>query len=497
MKILLVDDERDEREGISYLIRKFQYPLEIVQAASGKEALKILGEQKVDILFTDVKMPVMSGLELAEIVRETDKNMKIIIFSAYAEFEYAKQAVKMNALRYLLKPIEVDEFRELMDDVVSSLRRSRQTDEKERREDLFKIFSGIRLDRESEERVANSLFSCGGKGYRFLDIEFVNNYFEEYEELFLSVVKKYLGEDVTYIELYPNEAVLLLSDERFSNERKLTGQVRNMLNEILDRVQDEFMAMISPVFGNLSELAEQAEKINDIKRDTFGYGNRILELDGDYGKTEHYVPDIESARNQLVLSLDTKMPDIIRKQNEQFIEAIRSAEKVSRLYIQNTLYMVIKLLYDKVPGMETEEVLIAAEALFKEKSPKMLLKEYENIIHKMLAKFQCGNDEPDIILKIKRMVEREYGKDISLNDVAEHVHLAPAYVSYIFKQETGQTLVKYVTDVKMAKARKFLEDKDMKIIQVGRACGYENQSYFNRLFKNYHGVTPKQYREQL
>ena len=81
------------------MIQKFKYPLEIIQAASGKEALEILSNQKIDILFTDVKMPVMSGLELARVVRETDKTMKIIIFSAYAEFEYAKQAMVVNTLK--------------------------------------------------------------------------------------------------------------------------------------------------------------------------------------------------------------------------------------------------------------------------------------------------------------------------------------------------------------------------------------------------------------
>ena len=131
MKILLVDDEREEREGIAYLIQKFRYPLEVVQAASGKEALEILQNQEIDILFTDVKMPVMSGLELARKVRETDKTIKIIIFSAYAEFEYAKQAIEMNALRYLLKPIEIDEFKELMDDVLSSLEETQRLDQKE------------------------------------------------------------------------------------------------------------------------------------------------------------------------------------------------------------------------------------------------------------------------------------------------------------------------------------------------------------------------------
>ena len=77
------------------------------------------------------------------------------------------------------------------------------------------------------------------------------------------------------------------------------------------------------------------------------------------------------------------------------------------------------------------------------------------------------------------------------------MNLSPTYVSYLFKKETGQTLVKYITDKKMDRAKKMLGDRNLKIMQVAKSCGYENQSYFNKLFKNYFGVTPKQYRENL
>ena len=69
-------------------------------------------------------------------------------------------------------------------------------------------------------------------------------------------------------------------------------------------------------------------------------------------------------------------------------------------------------------------------------------------------------------------------------------------MSFIFKKETGSNLVKYLTDYRMKKARELLESSNMKIIDVGKACGYQNQSYFNKLFKNYYGITPKQFREQ-
>lgn len=206
MKILLVDDEREEREGISFLIRKFRYPLEVVQACNGKEALYILEHQEIDILFTDVRMPVMSGLELVRAVREKQKKIKIVIFSAYAEFEYAKQAVEMNALRYLLKPIEINEFRTLMDDILLSLKQEQKKNKKDRRDWLFKLFTSAKLDEEAEVQIRNAFFSSCESSCRFLNMEFVNNYFEENEEQFLRIVQKYFGEKTEYVTVYPNEA---------------------------------------------------------------------------------------------------------------------------------------------------------------------------------------------------------------------------------------------------------------------------------------------------
>lgn len=494
MKILLVDDEREEREGIAFLIQKFKYPLEIVQAASGKEALEVLKNQEIDILFTDVKMPVISGLELARKVRETDKTIKIIIFSAYAEFEYAKQAIEMNALRYLLKPIEIDEFKELMDDVLLSLEETQRLDQKEL---LFKLFSGTKLDKISKESIEKTFFCNSNVGYRFLNVEFLNNYFEENEDYFLELSKRYLGNKTEYIGLYPNESYLLLTDSEINKSKTLNEQIKKMMNAIQRHTNDECIIFISPMFYELFDLEKCLQKVEKIKTDIFGYENKVIEIEESDGKTEHYVSDIETAENQLLSVLDSKNPDYIYKKNTQLIQAIIDTPKVSKIYVQNILYTVIKSMYDKLPGIEMDEVLISAESLFKARDSKTILEEYENTVIKIMNSFKANDNEADIILRIKKIVEREYMRDISLDYIAEQVHLAPAYVSYIFKQETGQSLIKYITDIKMAKARKFLEDKDMKIIQVGRACGYENQSYFNRLFKNYHGVTPKQYREQL
>lgn len=118
-KILIVDDESIEREGISFLIEKYKLPLEVAQATNGKTALEYMRTHPIDILLTDVKMPQMDGLELARHTFEKYPDVRILVFSAYGEFEFAKKAMAAQAVSYLLKPIEVDEFQRVMAQILA------------------------------------------------------------------------------------------------------------------------------------------------------------------------------------------------------------------------------------------------------------------------------------------------------------------------------------------------------------------------------------------
>ena len=106
LKILLVDDDSNEREGVRFLIEDKGLPLEIVEAPNGQKALEMIRRSHFDILFTDVKMPYMDGLELSSAVCKEFPSTQIIVFSAYGEFEYAKKAMEAKAVNYLLKPVE-------------------------------------------------------------------------------------------------------------------------------------------------------------------------------------------------------------------------------------------------------------------------------------------------------------------------------------------------------------------------------------------------------
>lgn len=127
--VLIVDDERIEREGIAALLQMGNYNLEILEAVNGKEALTILKEKKPEILLSDIRMPFMDGIELTRQAKIMNPDMAVVIFSGFSDFNYAKEAIRNGVLEYILKPVDPQEFKNVMDSVMSYLDKKKQNEE--------------------------------------------------------------------------------------------------------------------------------------------------------------------------------------------------------------------------------------------------------------------------------------------------------------------------------------------------------------------------------
>lgn len=121
LRLLIVDDEQAEREGLSFLITQNRYPFSVRQAANGREALAMLAKDDYAMVLADVKMPIMDGISLSREIRRLYPDMLVVIISAYGDFEYTQQAIKSRVSDYLLKPVDVQEFRRTMDDALDQL----------------------------------------------------------------------------------------------------------------------------------------------------------------------------------------------------------------------------------------------------------------------------------------------------------------------------------------------------------------------------------------
>ncbi|GAA4066449.1 response regulator [Amphibacillus indicireducens] len=124
---LILDDEKQERDVIKYLLKQMPYQLNLFEAPNGKDGLLILDQQPIDILITDVKMPFMTGIELADYAKQYDQDIEIIFFSGHDDYDYLKKALLMNAITYILKPVQPSEFFDTITQTIEKLDRKRNT----------------------------------------------------------------------------------------------------------------------------------------------------------------------------------------------------------------------------------------------------------------------------------------------------------------------------------------------------------------------------------
>ena len=148
LTILIADDEKLERNGIKFLLKREKEEFQILEAVNGKDALGVLASHHIDLLLTDVKMPYMNGLELSAHVKENYPEVEIVIFSGYNDFTYAREALRYGVVDYVLKPVDPEEFHKTMSRVTEHIR-ERMAD-RERQDRQEKAERGYHVDHGSE-----------------------------------------------------------------------------------------------------------------------------------------------------------------------------------------------------------------------------------------------------------------------------------------------------------------------------------------------------------
>ena len=506
MKILLVDDEKTEREGIRYLIGRFQFTLLVEEAHNGKAAFEYIQKNNdIDILLTDVKMPYMDGLELAKRVNDFNSNVVIIIFSAYGEFDYARRACEASAVNYLLKPIEVDEFKTVMERVIDICRkRKRQQDQREylRNSDKKLWLHRLINSKDSLEEIVDILKEQHGinlenKYIRFVSVETRDNYFEKNEEAFERILRGNLEQNYETINLYPNLSYIMIYSSSNINDEKTESEIRKLYIGLTENKTEKFSIIVGTKFYGVKHFGDKLRELDEAIKDTFSYFCGIIYISRTNFKDIGSVEEQLQIKESVMRSIDDRNMEAVKKQLFVYLKRLEEEKSSSAFYVKYLMLDIVKAIFQAYETYNEAIIWQAANDIMQSND----LKSMEGILEKIIDEMSEKNADllPDVsqsVSEIKRVIKNEYMNDIGLEQIADRVCLTPAYVSFIFKKETGSNLVKYLTDYRMQKAKELLEKSNRKIVDICRLCGYQNQSYFNKLFKNYYGITPKQYREQ-
>ena len=492
-RMLIVDDESDERNVIRYLLNKFNFQFHIEEASNGREAYEQFKKTPVDILFTDVQMPFMNGIELAAKVQKLYPNVQIIFFSGHDDFEYIKQAFSLRAVDYILKPINPEEFRKTIASVIERAQMQKDANIAHLKNHvLYRLINQTPLETLEKE--------CS-----MINLDFLNSYSRliliQFEDSFFDQV---LGENVSdclgiacdYINLNPFQSVLL-----FQGKENTPSYYINLATKIQQHVLSLYnrncYLSISDEMTNSSSISavyKQAEGYLEHRfffPETYIYpkdSSSIALLD-DSGEDDYLLKTIQKAI-QLKDSYSLKQ-DI----NRLFVK-YKTRQCVSHIYIRFLFSNLLQILAKELMELKETEFKVKIAAIYSTQNLVEIEKIINELLNQGIKNLEVDHQSPKhAIHLVKQYIYEHYRDDLSLNILADKVFLTPRYLSSIFIQETGYGISKYIKHLRMNKAKELLLGTNMKINEICTAVGYSNLSYFCKSFQEDFGATPEKYRQ--
>ena len=520
-RVLLVDDEEDIREGISRKMDWLGLGFSLVgEAANGQDALELAESLRPDVILTDIKMPFMDGLELCRILTDRLPAARFVVFSGFDAFEYAKQAIQMNVVEYILKPINADELsavlRRLKDQLDREraerrnveLLRSRYTENLPVLRELFyaNLLDGHIEPGTERERAARLDIDLQGEEWA-VGLAYIGS--DRRDALSTLSVQKLLEESLTAdrcrLTLYNDWVAVIVSlTESFT--------IYDLIR-VLDRVctlAASYLGLTLTVgvgapCKELSGMARSAAEARTALeyRSMVGRGQVIYigDLEPDGGQVLTFKEADERTLTAAVrLGSEQEVRDAAAALAGKIREANPSAGQYN-LFLMELVTHLMKM--TRRSGVGVEEVFGTGFSLPIQDSALPSLEELEDwcaeryLRLRTLIRRRQTDSAGQTVETAKEYIRQHYAEsDLSVEKLCAYLHLSSTYFSTLFKRETGTSFTAYVTTVRMEAAAEAIRGTEEKTYLIAQRCGYEDPNYFSYVFKRHFGVTPTKYRSE-
>jgi two-component system response regulator YesN len=513
LKILVVDDDKFERDGVKFLIEKYGLNLEISEADSGESALAYIESNDIDILFSDIRMKGMDGLQLAARVRELGRPVKVIFMSAYGEFEYAQRAIDLKAIRYILKPVQVSEFIKVVSQVIQLCEQELKSKaQQERMEEAYikevryekqKLLTDLILGKAEVANVDRELSMpiTGLDGYcyvRMLMLDSRNRFFDRLDPDLEHQLAETVHRGFDFIHLNEFQGLLLV--EAFADEslEALTELGQQLIQWFREKYGQDICIVVSGLVDDVKQLYKEYHAMETMLENKFFFDEGTVLL---ANRTSFATGDVTAAVNdsleELTLNIQRNRYDVARLRFEQLFDALQDSDHYSVIYVKYVCSEIVKAIFDASAKKNTDKFKVNLESIYRTTKLSDLRKVVLTILKETESSSGTGAEAmPKAIEEVVRLIEIEYNTDLSLESLAERVYLSPSYLSHLFKKQKGISLNKFITLYRMEKAKELLCSTKRKIVDIGQDVGYSNFPYFSALFKNHYGKTPSQFREE-
>ncbi|MBB6732433.1 response regulator transcription factor [Cohnella zeiphila] len=498
---------------------------------NGESAWRQAQGDMPDLLVTDIGMPKMDGLELTARLKERKPNLRTVILSCHDEFQYARQAMRLNVQEYLLKDaLDPDDLVKLLGRFKAVLDEERQSDWEHsrlqaianetrelRKERFWRSFVDQPLLSPAKWREEAGAFGILADGEACLPaVGFIEGYpqlrhrFNSDQTLRFAIgnvmdeVLAGLGRQVVHVG-YDARRSLLLFGYKPGLKTNVYDEARDVLTSVRDTLRRVLKIRMSFLLGTGCDAPGSLKpQLADLLG---GEGRRFYMQEGDIAAMRPWKPSgddlfahYDQASTELREALVGKSAEEAAKTADAWISHIRREEYAPEAVKDWTLKLLLdlRLKLHSLPFMGAGR---SADTLHKEiggidslsELRTWLIEHLQVAVQPQGAAGAAAGKRTDVREACK-FVSLNLGRRISLEEVADHLHLNASYFSRLFKKELGVTFIEYVTRLKMERAKELLDQTSCSVGEICEQLGYDNQSYFIKTFKAHAGVTPMEYR---
>ncbi|GMK41909.1 hypothetical protein PCCS19_49680 [Paenibacillus sp. CCS19] len=449
-RLLIADDEALEREGLEWIVRRaMPDTFQMIFAENGRRALELADEHRPHIIFMDIHMPGIQGLEALRLIRERMPDTKLVLVTAYDYFAYAQEAVAIGVKEYIVKPAGREQITSLLQRLVQEL-----DSEKQARSERLQLMDRLS---ELEPIMENEL------ALMFMVDQIIGAEAEQLAEWISFPLDGGFAVVAAWAELPPDQK------ERRALFEEVRAFAKSLGPCLVSSIIDRHMALFFPASKQGSAPATSAatigERLAEWTADRLGHsasiGVGVLHADIE-GLRRSYVEAVFASSccgsgGGLCLFADLQRSSPARDGGTAAISSDVGAADSQDAHADEA----------------TNEYVLSALRRSRE------MREHQTI---------------SALDRARRYIESRYTEELSLEEVADHVHLNSFYLSKVFKQYVGETFIDYLTSLRIKRAKQLIDEEALSLKEICFEVGYKDPNYFSRVFKKVTGVTPSDYR---
>ncbi|MBM7604384.1 two-component system response regulator YesN [Metabacillus crassostreae] len=518
IKIMLVDDEPLEREGLQLMLSKNRSGFEVVaEAENGLEAIDFALELVPDLIFMDIKMPQLDGLQAIEKILDVHPNTKCIMVSAFDMFDYARQAMKFGIKEYLLKPSKVSEVLEAFDRTVADIEAGRKYGNEmlEMNQRLERLSSFIEMEfivsllldhiHEFDQEDWKEWFNLDQKQGFVVVFSFESDQLQpdrHAKSEWYKVLKQTLHEEshpvfVGPLTAFQVPAFVLLDTKAEVNLEDRQNFVRTVIHKSQNQLKDcTVFAGIGTVVFDVNEFSRSYEE-----------AIYALELVYNHSSASYmaYNSQMDEKRTELIpFEVEKELIHSVKKGDIQkgsqlfdsYFQLILQASDSRLDWVKKAMenFFIVLTRSIKEFGFDID-VQMSFDHLETSMQIKERAKTHLMVIMERLSEWRASGVE-SLLLQAKEYINTNYHKQIMLEEVAENIGLSSYYLSKLFKEKFQVTFIDYLTNTRLQRAKNSLLDGKTPLKEIAMDIGYKDPNYFSRVFKKETGLSPREYRNK-